>query len=32
VGHTDIESSELKEPSDVMELFTEGMEDELADT
>jgi len=32
VGHTVIESSELKEPSGVIELFTEEMEDELTDT
>lgn len=32
VGHTVIDSSELKEPNDVMEFFTEGIDEEVTDT
>ena len=32
VGHTVIDSSELKEPIDVIEFFTEGIEEEVTDT
>jgi hypothetical protein len=31
VGHTVIDSSELKEANDVMEFFTEGIGDEVTD-